>query len=155
MPNGQAMSITGTFKVVSSAILATNTTKSGITTTVSKTTVARNDSTSPGVVTSMITIVGVSRVNTRTGSGTSFSVGTLTGTIAGSGPGVCAYRSNSTLTGQGTPHASSQTTHWITECTGGMSGITETTTSIGKGVFSAVVRFGSPTPAAQTTDPYP
>jgi hypothetical protein len=158
LSSGQSMVIKGTFKVESSAILSTNITN-GIATTVSKATVARNDSTTPGVVTGVIRIVTVSRIDTKTGNGTSFAIGTFTGTIAGFGPGVCTYQNNSTLTAQGTLHASSQTKHWITRCTGALSGISEVTTSIGNGVFTAIVTY-SPTTLApalkqqQQTVPY-
>jgi hypothetical protein len=144
LSSGQSMVITGTFKIESSVVLSTNITD-GIATTVSKAVVARNDSTSPGVVTGIIKVVSVSRVDAKTGNGTAFAVGTFSGTIAGFGPGVCTYRNNTTLTAQGTPRASSQSTHWITGCTGALSGISEVTTTIGRAGFTAIVTFDSPT----------
>jgi hypothetical protein len=149
------VSITGTFKVVKTTILAT-TASGGINTTDSVTRVARNDSFSPGVITGRITVETVRHVNMTTGNGTSFGVSTFTGFIIGKGPGECTYRISSTITAVGTSHATSYSQHWLTECTGGLQGITETTTPIGSGVFGAVVTYDQPTPApdAQTVSPY-
>ncbi len=150
LPSGRTLTINGTFKLISNTVLATNTTGDGVVTTVSMVTVARNDSTSPETVTGRITFKAVSQVDSKTGNGTLFGVGTFTGTIAGMGPGECTYLINSTLTGQGSPQASSRAQHLITACNGGLRGVTETTVSIGKGVFTAVVQVGQQTTAAQT-----
>jgi hypothetical protein len=132
--------MTGTFKVVSSRILSTSS-SGGVNTTDSVANVARNDSFAPGTITGRITVESIRHVNITTGNGTSFGVGTFTGIIIGKDPGQCTYRVSSTLTKQGTPQASSHSQHWLTECIGGLQGITETTTSIGSGIFAAVVTF--------------
>jgi hypothetical protein len=149
------VNISGTFVVVSDKVLAT-VVSGGLNITVSIVTVARNESTTPGQITGVITYESVKQVNMTTDNGTSFGVGIIRGTIAGIGPGECTYRINTTLTAQGTPNASSQSQHFINQCTGGLSGISEISTSIGKGVFTAIVTVDPSTPAttSQAISPY-